>query len=243
MLGNHRVNMRPLVFKASIFALSVAVCLTTMSGVLLAKKREVTVPVEVGLGPATHIIFGEMRQRQEYFYGARINIEAIINKALIKKYKKKVPKKYRRLALRLNEVRFRPWPLSAVPRTLFISPGERSMYGAMWDLLGLGSGFGALKVSADLQLAYAYLNYGGSGDDASEESMHLLRPGLGLAAHIPVQLTDSLGLDIGWRSTLMPPQEVGASPMAFSQELEGTIWHIGQAYVMFTFQIPYTTRL
>ena len=57
-----------------------------------AKKGEVTVPVEVGVGPAANIISGEMQERQTFFYGARINLEAVIDKALIKKYKKRIPR-------------------------------------------------------------------------------------------------------------------------------------------------------
>ena len=56
-------------------------------------------------------------------------------------------------------------------------------------------------------------------------------------------LSDSVGFDIGWRSTVMPPQEIGASPLSFTEEIDGSIWHIGQAYVAFTYRMPYTTRL
>lgn len=208
-----------------------------------AKKREVTVPVEVGVGPAANIISGEMQERQTFFYGARINLEAVIDKALIKKYKKRIPKKYRKMAMQLDEVRFRPAPLSYIPKTLYISPGENAMYGAMWDLFGVGTRLGPLKASADLQFAYAYLSYQAMDKAESAQSMHLLRPAIGLTAHIPLMLTDSVGFDIGWRSTLMPPQELGGSPLSFTEDLDGSIWHIGQAYVAFTYRMPYTTRL
>ena len=208
----------------------------------LAKKKEVTVPVEVGVGPAGHIVFGDMQKKQDFFYGARINLEAVIDKALIKQNKKKIPKKYRKMAMKLNEVRLRPGPLAYIPKTLLISPGDNAMYGAIWDLVGVGSGFGPLKLSADLQFAYAYLSYQGETEGATQ-SMHLIRPALAVSAHIPVMLTDSFGFDIGWRSSLMPPQELGGSPLSFSTDLEGTIWHIGQAYFALTFRIPYTTRM
>lgn len=207
-----------------------------------AKKKEITVPVEVGVGPAGHIIFGGVQERQAVFYGARLNLEAIINKALIQENKKKVPKKYRKMAMKLNEVRLRPGPLAYIPKTLYISPGENSMYGAMWDLLGLGTGFGPLKLSADLQFLYAYLSLGAQ-EKLPEQSMHLLRPALGLTAHIPIMFTDSFGIDLGWRSTFMPPQEIGESPLSFSTDLDKTVWHIGQAYLAITFRIPYTTRM
>ena len=208
-----------------------------------AKKREVTVPVEIGVGPAANIISGEMQERQTFFYGARINLEAVIDKALIKKYKKRIPRQYRKMAMELDEVRFRPAPLSYVPKTLYISPGENAMYGAMWDILGVGTGLGPVKATADLQFAYAYLRYQALDEAGAAQSMHLLRPAIGLTAHIPVMLTGSVGFDIGWRSTVMPPQELGASPLSFTEKLDGSIWHIGQAYFAFTYRMPYTTRL
>lgn len=222
--------------------LSLLVCHVSISDAF-AKKKEITVPVEVGVGPAGHIIFGELQSRQALFSGVRLNLEAIINQALIKQNKKKIPKKYRKMAMKINEVRLRPGPLAYIPKTLFISPGDNSMYGAMWDLLGVGTGLGPLKLSADLQFAYAYLSYQGAEKGEGAQSMHLVRPGLGITAHIPLMLTDSFGFDIGWRSTLMPPQELGGSPLSFTKELDGTIWHIGQAYFALTFRIPYTTRM
>ncbi len=208
-----------------------------------AKKREVTVPVEIGVGPAANIISGEMQERQTWFYGARINLEAVIDKALIKKYKKRIPRRYRKMAMQLDEVRLRPAPLSYIPKTLYISPGENAMYGAMWDLFGVGTRLGPVKASADLQFAYAYLRYQALDEADTAQSMHLLRPAIGFTAHLPLMLTDSVGFDIGWRSTVMPPQEIGASPLSFTQDVDGSIWHIGQAYVAFTYRMPYTTRL
>jgi hypothetical protein len=145
--------------------------------------------------------------------------------------------------MKLNEVRLRPGPLAYIPKTLLISPGDNAMYGAIWDLVGVGSGLGPLKLSADLQFAYAYLSYQGEGEGSSAQTMHLIRPALAVSAHIPVMLTDSFGFDLGWRSSLMPPQALGGSPLSFSTDLDGTIWHIGQAYFALTFRIPYTTRM
>ena len=111
--------------------------------------------------------------------------------------------------MQLNEVRFRPAPLSYIPKTLYISPGENAMYGAMWDILGVGTSLGPVKAAADLQFAYAYLRYQALDEAGSAQSMHLLRPAIGLTAHLPLMLSDSVGFDIGWRSTVMPPQEIG----------------------------------
>jgi hypothetical protein len=214
-------------------------------------KEPIEVPVEVGIGPAGHILFGELQNQQSVYYGARINVEAVIDKALIQRFKNKVPKKYRKYAEKLNEVRVRPGPLFYVPRTLIISPGEKSsMYGAAWDFIGAGTGLGPLKLNANVQLIYAYLSY--QNKAGGEESMHLLRPSLALEAMIPIKFNDTMGMNIGWRSSLMPPQRLGASPIdLFSSKdvkkeltnIDDSIWHMGQAFVMFYMRFPYVTKL
>ena len=216
----------------------------TSASEVYAKRREVTVPVEVGLGPAGHTFFNQLSERYPVYYGARLNIEAVIDKKLIKQNKRKIPKKYRKLALKLNEVRFRPGPLLFVPRTLFISPGaDSSMYGAQWDLIGLGMGLGPFRLAADVLFTYAYLNYALNEDDNTKSTMHLVRPGLGLSFTLPVRLGERFGFNLGWRSSIMPPQALGGPVFGGADDLNRSIWHIGQAYLMFTYRIPYTTRL
>jgi hypothetical protein len=176
------------------------------------------------------------------YYGARINLEAVIDKALIKKFDRKIPKKYRKMARSLDEVRVRPFPLSLVPKTLIISPGDKSsMYGAGWDLFGLGGGLGPLKLGVNLQVLYSHITYQDSAQRS--QSMNFLRPGAVASLSLPLQITESVGFNIGWRSTFVPPQEIGGDILALKKSTEGTIWHIGQGYAMITFRIPYTTKL
>jgi len=144
-----------------------------------------------------------------------------------------------------------------IPRTLLISPaglsdsGQSAMYGAMWDLIGLGVGLGPLTVSANVQATYAYISYL-DGDEAqtptktptkTPKSMHFLRPGLTLSAEVPLRFNDTVGMSLGWRSTFYPPQELGGGVTALEMTREGTIWHIGQAYVTLDVRFPYSTRL
>lgn len=206
------------------------------------RREPVTIPVEVGVGPAAHVFFGDLQEQQNMYYGARINLEAVIDKALIKKFDRKIPKKYRKMARSLNEVRVRPFPLSLVPKTLIISPGDKSsMYGAGWDLFGLGGGLGPLKLGLNLQVLYSHITYQDSAQ--RQQSMNFLRPGAVASLSLPLQITESVGFNIGWRSTFVPPQEIGGDILALKKSTEGTIWHIGQGYAMITFRIPYTTKL
>lgn len=145
------------------------------------------------------------------------------------------------MAMKIKEAKIRPSPVMLIPRTLIISPGDQSsMYGAMWDLMGLGVGFGPLHVSANIQVNYSYLSFQEAGE---QQSMHFLRPGAVVTAQIPIQFNKTFGVTAGWRSAFYPPQEVGGAISDFTQDLDNSIWHIGQAFVTLNVRFPYTAQL
>ena len=76
------------------------------------------------------------------------------------------------MAMQLDEVRFRPAPLSYI-KTLYISPGENAMYGAMWDIL-VRTSLGPVKAAAD-HSSPMRTSLSGLDEAGSAQSMHLLR--------------------------------------------------------------------
>ena len=102
-----------------------------------AHSAKVTVPVDIGVGPATHMITGPVQEDQLLHTGLKVSVQAIIDKKTIKKNKKRIPKRYRSYAKKMNEVRFSPSIF--IPDTLFISPkGTRNtgMMGIAWQPVG-----------------------------------------------------------------------------------------------------------
>ena len=63
-----------------------------------AQAGKVTVPVDIGLGPAAHMITGPVQDDQMLHTGLKLSVEAIIDKKTIKKNKKRIPRQYRRYA-------------------------------------------------------------------------------------------------------------------------------------------------
>ena len=204
------------------------------------KKQAVTVPVNVGLGPAVHWVTGPVQRDQEQHYGVKISLAAIIDQALIRQNQHKIPKRYRKMASRVDQVRLRPGPVVLVPDTLFISPrrDQTSMYGANWRFYGVHMPLGPLRIGTNLNLTYAYIE---SGNPALGET-HFFRPGLDLNAELEIPLSKSVLVSGGWTSFFYPPQEVGGPVLALGDR-EASIWHIGQAFVQLHFRIPYTTRI
>ncbi len=207
-------------------------------------KQEVSIPIDIGIGPAVHMITGPIQDDQQLHSGLKLNLYAVISKKIIKANKHRIPKKYRGLASKLDEVRLRPFPLILLPDTLYLSPKrERTqMWGASWKLIGVGLPLirkpVRLAIGVDLKLDYAWID----SDLEALGTTNFFRPGLAPGAELEIPFGQSFLISVGWMSTFYPPQEVGGDVFAWG-ELDQSIWHIGQAYLKLHFRIPYTTRI
>jgi hypothetical protein len=208
-----------------------------------AAQRTVTAPVDVGVGPAAFFFFGPVFNDQPLHTGLKLNVEAVLDQEWLRKNQALIPRKYRKRALKSGEIRFSPAVLALIPDSLIISPKYRNtgIYGATWKPLGIGLPLSSspvrFSVDAGLLLTYAYLY-------SSLETVgttHLLRPGLQLGADLEFQLSKSFLISIGWDSALYIPQRLGT--FGETKPLSQSIFHVGQAYLMFHFRFPYTTRL
>lgn len=205
------------------------------------KPIKLTVPVDVGVGPAFHMVTGPIGDDQLFHYGLKLEVRAIIDNATIRKHKNKIPKKYRKTALKIRELRVSPSIF--IPDTLFISPkvDNVGMYGVVFRPLSLGLPLLHKPVRLHLGLGplltYAYID-----DDRPEArgDTHFLRIGADLRADLEIPFSKSFLISIGWASQFYIPQELGAGVFDVG-DLDNSIWHIGQAYVMLHFRFPYTT--
>lgn len=208
--------------------------------IALALAKPIKVPVDVGVGPSAHLISGPVFADQPIHTGLSLSVQAIINKKLIRKYKKRIPSQYRAAALRMNEIRYAPFIW--LPETLFISPGINGtgMYGATWRPISLGL-TPMLKpvrfsLNAGLRLTYIFIH-----STKLPSPTHFLRPGIDLRAEVEVPLSKKVLFSLSWTSQFYPPQEVGGEILKWGR-LEDSIWHIGQANVMFHYRFPYKTK-
>lgn len=212
-------------------------------------KAAVTVPVNVGFGPTFNMVTGPIQADQEYHYGLRLELAAIIDKKTIKRFKHKIPKKYRKMATSMGEFRYKPSIL--IPSHLFVSPRSENtgMYGVSWTPVGvslpiLPGPTLRLNIGVGLQLTYAYI---ATKVDGLQETIHFLRPGLEGKAELTLKLSDGFLISGGWASSVYIPQKIKGEDAGFlamgSPEDEDCIWHIGQIFAMLHFRFPYTTRL
>jgi hypothetical protein len=207
-----------------------------------AAAQRVTVPVDVGVGPATFLFFGPVFRDQPLHTGLKLSAEVVLDREWLRRNQRLIPKKYRARALRMDEFRFVPGLVSLlVPDSLILSPRLRntSLYGATWSPLGiglpLGSGAVRLALDADLVLTYAYLR------SSALPTTHFLRPGARLGVDLEFKLSRSFLISLGWSSALYVPQRLGE--FSETQPLDASIFHVGQASLQLHFRFPFTTRL
>jgi hypothetical protein len=217
-------------------------------GAVAGRASEVTVPADVGVGPAFYVITGEVARDQPVHFGLKLSVQAIIDQATIRQHQDRIPPRYRRQALRMKEVRYSPSIL--IPDSLIISPAVQhtGIYGITWRPISLAvplvdTGSTCLRLGAGLLVSYAYIH----SDLEAIPTTHFLRPGIDLGADLEIMFTSSFGVSLGWASGFYLPQVLGGFGLAQEGKSVSvgpdTLWHFGQAYLKLHVRFPYTARM
>lgn len=205
-----------------------------------ARAATQTVPVDVGLGPAGFLLSGPIADDEPLHTGLSLSVAVVLDQETLKKHARRIPAKYRRRATALTEVRLSPSPF--IPDHFFLSPkGFRSdsvgLYGVTFRPLALGAAVGSprirLAAGVGLDVTYAFVH------GSRAVTTHFLRPGLDGRVELGATFTETLGLSVGWASTLYVPQEVGGFGVG---ALDESIWHIGQGFVRLHVRFPYEVK-
>lgn len=209
-------------------------------------SKTVAVPVDLGIAPTFNFITGPVQSDQLFHTGLRFNLEAVIDNAMIRQNINRVPRSYRKRALKMTEFRMdvRPW---YVPQTLVISPkignSDTGIYGVGFSPLGIGLALTPspvrLSVGASAVLKYMFIH-----SDTLESPTHFLRPGVEVNADFEFPIVPKVFyLSLGWASQVYIPQKVGALPWEGTISLDESIWHVGQAYLMAHIRFPYNKTM
>ncbi len=211
------------------------------------RAAEITVPVNVAVGPTANFITGPVQNDQLVHTGLKIDVYAVISQALIRQNIDRVPAQYRAMAQGMTEARYAPAVAALIPHSLEISPaipgvtGTTGIYGATWSPFNVGLALTTSPVRLGLEVGLlAKLAYIHSED---LPDTFFARPGLGAQASLEIPFTDSFLISFGWTSQVYIPQKMGLTFEDFLTvgELDESIWHWGQAFVQLHFRFPYTT--
>lgn len=215
--------------------------LLLLPGAAEAQRRRITAPVDIAVGPTALLFFGPVFDDQPIHTGLRINVEAVLDKEWLRKHQALIPRKQRGRVAKMGEIRYAPAVLGLIPETLIISPKYKNtgMYGATWKPLSFGLGLTPspvrLSLDAGLVLTYAYLY------SDTLPNTHFLRPGLQLTADLEFQVSESFLVSLGWSSAAYIPQRVGS--FTETKPLNGSIFHVGQAFLLLHFRVPFTVTM
>lgn len=214
------------------------------SPALAGRKKAVTIPIDVGIGPAAHLVTGPLQQDQPVHWGLVISVQAILDHETLEKFKKQIPRQYRKQVMAMDEVRISPSIF--IPDTLFLSPktDNTGMVGASWTPLNLGIPLVKepfrWSLGASLRLSGAWIWSDGVAGalDGAPFQMIFLRPGVDLGSEVELPFSDTFLVSGGWRSQIHLPQPVGGSVGEIGP-LRESVWHIGQPFMMLHFRFPY----
>ncbi len=207
------------------------------------KPGKASIPVQIGIGPAVHMITGPVQSDQLFHYGLKTYASAIIDNETIRANKRMIPKKFRSSILKAREIRISPMILALIPDTIFISPkiNRTQMYGAVFRPMAFGispmsNDWFRFDINAGLLLMYAYLE---SSDEKIGEN-HLLDPGLDAKFSLEFKLHRSFLLTLGWASQFYIPMELGAG--FWKVGTKNAFWHVGQAFLLLNIRFPYNHK-
>lgn len=208
--------------------------------------EQVEVPMDIGVGPAGLMWNGPVSADQPFHYALSISAGAVLDKKQIKKHGKRIPKKYRKMAQTLDEVRIGH---ILVPDTVIISPkiNHTGMYGVNWSPLKLGLPLVSkpfrLKLTVKPVLTYTFIH----SDLVEIGTTHFLRPGISGGVSLELPLFGPFRCSVHARSQVYIPQATGGSVVDLGLTENGladnAIWHVAQVALRIHYRFPYRTRL
>ena len=221
-------------------------------------KKDVTVPVDIGIGPSFTMGTGTLFRDQPGFYGLKLSLAAIIDQKTIRENINKVPKKFRNMAKKIDEIRYRPSLL--IPDHFVISPQLDDtgigMYGVTWRPVSLGVPIikrgVRLTLGVGLLFTYSFLHWNADQrPELAANTMHFLRPGLDGGLNLEIPFSERFLISVGWFAQAYVPQQMGRGPASgfdtYSERLTENpgafVWFFHQAYLRFHFRFPYTVRM
>jgi len=155
------------------------------------EKKEVEVPINIGVGPAFFWIPGVVDR--ELHPGAKFDLYAVITPKIMHENENKIPKKYKKLVNMDEEMHISPLWMAIVPKYLIISPGaESSIYGGLWSILGISEIFlsnNFTKLEANLLLPTISYLYATDAKKNAPDTQHLF--GIGAMLRLANTITFS----------------------------------------------------
>ena len=204
-----------------------------------ASAESFKVPVDVAVGPAlltANADAGLGTGLASGFTAIELDVEAIVGPEVLKKAKKKVPKRYRKYVPK-SEVRVRPSIF--IPDLLVVSPARadapNTMWGMGWTPVAVNVPFvkqKGLRLDASVGLTgvVAVADVGGG-------STVLARPGLRGLVELEAKVAPRTFLSVGYDGRALVPQDLNGDAPG------GATWLLGGPFAQLHYRFPYTVHM
>jgi len=208
-----------------------------------AVAAELDVPLEIGVGPATHTWFGPVGKDQPFHTGVVITADVVLDRAWFRDHGDAVPKRWRSLAGRVDEVRIRP--LWYVPESLIVSPKFRNtgMVGASWRPVAVGFPIltSPIRVGVDVgaRLTALYMWTDTLPDSADPKGTFFLRPGLDASLDAIFPLSDTIRVRLGVDGHAYVPQKIGGFGIGQGGD---RMWAMARGFAELRVRFPVTVK-
>lgn len=206
-------------------------------------KEEVEIPINVGIGPSL-FWFPGLTPDRDLHTGVRLEIYAVIDQAMIKKFKNRIPKKFRRMATAQQEIHVAPSLMMLIPDAIIISPGDTSsIYGATWTLLGLGVNLvNSSRFDASVSVNFPTLTYLHVQSPANNpENSNLFGIGATPALLTQIRITDNWLLGLSYYHTFQLPLEMNQFERA--NGTQKTWNHFGEISAVLHYRFPMMQKM
>lgn len=103
-----------------------------------SSKETVVVPIDISAGPAFHFLPPPLADGHTQMGGLALEAYAVITPKVIQDQKDRIPKKWRKLISKDQELQIKPFYLTILPTTFLVHRGEdHEAYAATWSFFGL----------------------------------------------------------------------------------------------------------
>lgn len=225
-----------------------------------AFAAKVTVPADVGIGPAAFWFYGPLLENRGAVphFALAFNLYGIIDQDWIDQNRAVIPARYRSQANRITELKI--GPSIFIPSTLYVSPSIDALngvglFGATWKPLGLTlistgqksersweGNRGRFTIDGSLLLTAMFLYSNIRGVElAGIPPTFFLRPGIELQTTLLINVTRKVLVSLGGGAQAYIPQRLGA--FFDVVPIERTIWLSFFAFLKFHVRFPYDVEL
>ena len=198
------------------------------------------VKLDIGVGPAFLQVPDGLNSDQKWLGGIALDIHAAVPGAIAKA---KAPKSAKRYIAKDGEISIAPFWLWLVPEEATFVPGDSlSVYGARWEIFGLGAGtgIGPLGFSGHLGLpSFSVSRWSGTALDSAGGARLVANYGASLKGAVTLKPSPFVHLEAGWAEQL--GYQAGTVRNREGKKVD--LWKQGTARFLLHIRIPLDIKI